>query len=281
MLSTISCVPDRGNSQIIDLFISGVIHTFHTIQLVRNSIGFNGLKSSLLAAKAKISTMVIMSGHALNGHCIPSTYDIQLLDKFLIPPSFQRFKDIEMIVWKPSTLPYIKVNTDASLRNANAACGGALSWEDSPPTLSAVWFLKLRLWVSLLRWKWQLDIIGGLFGLKVTPPVLSWLLPIRLWFRFGGGTNGIIVSLMVCRCSHLIYSAKEMVARTSLHVMVMLSQIWLGGMFCLSLFGRTFLGTGLGYLIFVFRNFRFLLRVLVWSPLLYIFFPFLLYILYE
>jgi len=29
-----------------------------------------------------------------------------------------------MIIWKPRTHPYIKVNTDGSLRNSGAACGG-------------------------------------------------------------------------------------------------------------------------------------------------------------
>jgi hypothetical protein len=68
--------------------------------------------------------MVTMSGHASNGHCLPSTYDISLLDRFHISPYFRRFKDIEMIIWKPPTHPYIKVNTNGSLRNASAAWGG-------------------------------------------------------------------------------------------------------------------------------------------------------------
>jgi len=42
---------------------------------------------------------------------------------FHIFPSFWRFKDFEMIIWKPPTLPCIKVDTDESLQNSNAACG--------------------------------------------------------------------------------------------------------------------------------------------------------------
>ena len=124
ILSTLSCVPSSGSSQVRDLFISGIIHTFHTIWLVRNSLCFNGLKASHLAAKAKISTLVMMSGHASNGHCFPTTVDIRLLDRFQILPSFRRFKDIEMIVWKSPSPPLIKVKTNGSLRLSNAACGG-------------------------------------------------------------------------------------------------------------------------------------------------------------
>jgi len=53
VLCTLSCTPVKDNSQIKDLFFSGIIHTFHTVWLVRNSIRFNGLHASLLAAKAK------------------------------------------------------------------------------------------------------------------------------------------------------------------------------------------------------------------------------------
>ncbi|XP_024640616.1 uncharacterized protein [Medicago truncatula] len=67
--------------------------------------------------------MVTMSGHASNGHCLPTTFDISHLDRFHISPFFRCFKDIEMIVWKPPTHPYIKVNTNHSLHNSNAACG--------------------------------------------------------------------------------------------------------------------------------------------------------------
>lgn len=121
VLSTLSLVPACGSNQVRNMFISGIINMFHTIWLTRNSMRFNGLKVSLLAAKAKISTMVTMSGHASNGHCLPLTYDISLLDRFHISPSFCRFKDIEMIIWKPPTHRYIKINTDGSFQNSSAA----------------------------------------------------------------------------------------------------------------------------------------------------------------
>ena len=68
--------------------------------------------------------MFQQTGDASYGHCLPKVDDISLLDRFQISPSFRRFKNIEMIIWKPPTHPCIKVNTDGSLRNSNAACGG-------------------------------------------------------------------------------------------------------------------------------------------------------------
>lgn len=55
---------------------------------------FNGSKISLLADKAEISTIVTMLGHASNGHCFPTSFDINLFDGFPISPSFRKFKDI-------------------------------------------------------------------------------------------------------------------------------------------------------------------------------------------
>jgi len=49
---------------------------------------------------------------------------MQILDRFNIAPSYRRFKDIVMVLRKSPSLPYIKVNTDGSLRNISAACGG-------------------------------------------------------------------------------------------------------------------------------------------------------------
>lgn len=85
---------------------------------------FNASKVSVLAAKAKILTMISMSGQASHDHCLPSTSNTQILDRFNISPSYRRFKDIEMVLWKSPTLPYIKVNTDGSLWHNSAACGG-------------------------------------------------------------------------------------------------------------------------------------------------------------
>jgi len=62
VISTLSCVPSRGSSQVRDIFISGIVHTVHTVWLVRNCMCFNASKVSVLAAKAKILTMISMFG---------------------------------------------------------------------------------------------------------------------------------------------------------------------------------------------------------------------------
>jgi hypothetical protein len=48
------------------------------------------------------------------------------LDRFCVPPSFRRYKDIVSAVWKPPTVNWIKVNTEGSVQNSMAACGGIL-----------------------------------------------------------------------------------------------------------------------------------------------------------
>ncbi|KEH16904.1 hypothetical protein MTR_0070s0030 [Medicago truncatula] len=92
-------------------------------ELLHRSIDTSTVVSTLYSDKAKISTIVSMSGHASNGHCLPTSFDINLFDRFPIFLSFQKFKDIQMIIWKPPTHPYINVNTDGSLQNLSAACG--------------------------------------------------------------------------------------------------------------------------------------------------------------
>jgi len=91
-----------------------------------------------------------MSGQALNGHCLPFTSDTHILDIFNISPSYRRFKDIHTVLWKTPTLPYIKVNTDGSLRNNNAACGGICPDQTSAFMSSFSAFLGI---ISLLEAK--------------------------------------------------------------------------------------------------------------------------------
>ncbi|RHN59594.1 putative ribonuclease H-like domain-containing protein [Medicago truncatula] len=38
--------------------------------------------------------------------------------------SFRRFKEITPVVWKPPTVRWVKINTDGSVRNSLASCGG-------------------------------------------------------------------------------------------------------------------------------------------------------------
>jgi hypothetical protein len=105
-----------------NVFVASSVQMFHTIQ---NFARFNDGKNTLHAAKTKVTTAIAMSANNSSGHSLPTSYDTRLLDAFLvISPSFKRFKDIIMVVLKPPNAPCIKVNTDGSLVNSHAACGG-------------------------------------------------------------------------------------------------------------------------------------------------------------
>jgi len=179
-----------------------------------------------------------------------------------------------------------QVNTYGSLRNANAACGGIFHDQSDAfmggfsANLGDCSVFEAEIMGFIIEMEMEMEAWRFIWIEGDTTSALL-ILPIRLWFRFGGGIDGIIFFLMVFKCSHLIFSAKEMVVRTSSCVMVMLSRTWFGWMLFPTLFGGISLGTSLGYLIFVFQNFCFFfLGFWFGPPLLYIFFLFLRYIYY-
>jgi len=63
-----------------------------------------------------------MSGNASVGKCLPS--DSPLLDSFAVDSHCRTVKDIISVLWKASTSPWVKVNTDGSVIAGLAACGG-------------------------------------------------------------------------------------------------------------------------------------------------------------
>ncbi|KEH34367.1 hypothetical protein MTR_3g465360 [Medicago truncatula] len=63
-----------------------------------------------------------MFGNVSNGKCLPS--DFAFLDSFAVSYHCHRVKDISTVFWKPSTAPWLKVNTDGSIIGGYAACGG-------------------------------------------------------------------------------------------------------------------------------------------------------------
>lgn len=71
---------------------------------------------------AKITSFVAISETHSNGNCLH--YDVAVLDNFLVPPIHRRVKDIIAVVWKPPTINWVKANTDGSVVNFNASCGG-------------------------------------------------------------------------------------------------------------------------------------------------------------
>ena len=63
-----------------------------------------------------------MSGNVSKGKCLPS--DFSFLDSFAVSPHYRRVKEIILVLWKTPTAPWLKLNTDGSVINGLAACGG-------------------------------------------------------------------------------------------------------------------------------------------------------------
>jgi len=74
------------------------------------------------ATMAKITSMIAMSGGLSNGYCLRS--DVVILENLFVSPLHRRVRDIILVVWKPPTIPWVKANTDGSVRDLMAACGG-------------------------------------------------------------------------------------------------------------------------------------------------------------
>ena len=118
----LNCIPAACSPQARDVFISDIVHVTHAIWLARNAIWFDGRRLPLHTVKNNILKSVSLSGSLSEGNCIPS--DITLLENFHAPPSFRKFKDIISVVWKPPTVGWVKVNTNGSVINSSASCGG-------------------------------------------------------------------------------------------------------------------------------------------------------------
>lgn len=120
--SLLTSIPQRCSSQLRDVYMAVIVHTIHTIWLARNSIRFSTAKFTLHATTTKIAAMVSLSGSSSTDKCL--LCDVDLLDAFLVPPLHRRVADIITVVWKPPTITWVKANTDGSVVNLNAACGG-------------------------------------------------------------------------------------------------------------------------------------------------------------
>jgi len=120
--SLLDCISRLCSSQLRDVFVAAIIHTVHAIWLARNSIRFSSNKVSIHYTMIKISSLIALSGTNSNGNCLAS--DLTVLKNFLIAPSHRRVKDIITVIWKPPTITWIKANTDGSVINSIASCGG-------------------------------------------------------------------------------------------------------------------------------------------------------------
>jgi hypothetical protein len=121
-VSLLSCRPVRCSSQVSDIYLTVVLHTLHTIWWARNSLRYSTGTPSLHSAKVRIHSMIAMTGNASKGKCLPS--DLAFLDSFAVSPHCRTIKEIVMVLWKPPTAPWLKVNTDGSVVGGLAACGG-------------------------------------------------------------------------------------------------------------------------------------------------------------
>jgi len=202
-----------------------------------------------------------MSGQASNGHCIPSTYDMRILDRFLISPSFRRFKDIELIVWKAPTLPYIKVNMDGSHRNTTTAYGGI--FRDQFGAYMGGFSANLGD-CSVF----EVEIMGFIFAMELaarhhwrfiwiegdsTSALLSFSNPslVSIWWR--NRWHNCFSHGMQILSSHIFREGNGCADKLACHGHAVTDLVWWGTM---SAFVRGIsLGTRQNYLIFVFRNF--------------------------
>jgi hypothetical protein len=104
------------------VLVAAIVHTVHSIWLARNAVLFNASSVSLHATLAKISSMIAMSGGTSKGFCLLS--DVVILENLFVSPFHRRVRDIIPVVWKAPTFPWVKANTDGSVRNLMSACGG-------------------------------------------------------------------------------------------------------------------------------------------------------------
>ena len=89
--------------------------------MARNVLRFSLDVFALHTSKAKISSLVAMSRTVSKANCLYD--DVTLLEILSIPPSYRCVKDIILVVWKPPTISWIKVNTDGSVIDFHASYG--------------------------------------------------------------------------------------------------------------------------------------------------------------
>jgi hypothetical protein len=102
--------------------VAAIVHAVYSIWLAQNAVRFDAATVSIHAIVAKVSSFITMSGNISNGNCVAA--DVAILDQFFISPTYRRFKDIIPVFWKAPTFPWVKANTDGSVKNLLAACGG-------------------------------------------------------------------------------------------------------------------------------------------------------------
>ncbi|PNY05479.1 ribonuclease H [Trifolium pratense] len=118
-----SCNP-AWCSQVKDLALAAIIHTFHTIWMTRNKIRFNNAKVSIHSAKIKIGTLIAASSAMTKSFASSATVDLQVLSNIQVPVQQRPKKKSLLVLWKAPPIFWTKVNTDGSFTQTSSACGG-------------------------------------------------------------------------------------------------------------------------------------------------------------
>jgi ribonuclease HI len=128
--------------------LAAITHVFHTIWMARNGIRFNNARISLHAAQMKVLTAIAMSATLVDGFTDITEHSI--LNRLRIKPRLRYAPVISLVMWKPPSLSWMKVNTDGSVTNLppSAACGG--NFRDHLTTFKGCFAMKLAA-VSVLH----------------------------------------------------------------------------------------------------------------------------------
>jgi hypothetical protein len=116
---------DTGWSPFFTLIANvAIIHALHVIWLARNDIRFNNAVISIHAAKIKILTAIKLSTATMTGR--PKIEELSLLQQLAVMPRLASTTSaaVKMVLWCTPSIGWMKVNTDGSVTNASAACGG-------------------------------------------------------------------------------------------------------------------------------------------------------------
>nr|ABE87589.2 RNA-directed DNA polymerase (Reverse transcriptase); Ribonuclease H; Endonuclease/exonuclease/phosphatase [Medicago truncatula] len=100
----------------------GQLTSKHAVSFLRNAFRFQSQLQSIQSAKARIHSLIAMSGNVSTGKCLHS--DSAILEEFSVSPRHRKYKDIILVLWKNPSPPLLKVNTDGSVVGGLAACGG-------------------------------------------------------------------------------------------------------------------------------------------------------------
>jgi hypothetical protein len=115
------------------LVIAAILHVLHAIWLARNGIRFSNSRITSRAARTKILTSLKLSFALLSGR----SGNVSTLSGLLQNGEFlQELSNLSaatiaaapglplLVLWRSPFIGWMKVNTDGSMVNASAACGG-------------------------------------------------------------------------------------------------------------------------------------------------------------